>query len=101
MMCFSMTLLPVPLRPSTQQHVPAGMSSVTSSSTVQVAERLGHALERDGRRRRARHWTSGKRKKMSRTSTTLTTMSSTDDMTTLCVAARPTPSVPPVVVRPW
>ena len=45
--------------------------------------------------------TSGNRKKISRTSTTLAAMSSTDDITTLRVAARPTPSVPPVVLRPW
>src|SRR5512134_3099566 len=33
MMCLSVTLLPVPLRPSRQNAVPAATSSVTSSST--------------------------------------------------------------------
>ena len=51
-MCRSVTLLPVPLRPRMTKPLPAGTSNDTSSSTAPGAERLRHAVEPDGRRRR-------------------------------------------------
>src|SRR5204862_1891061 len=61
-----------------------------------VLERLRHVLQADGF-----HQTfTGNTTKISFTSTTLTRMMQIDDSTTLLVDARPTPSVPCVVVKP-
>jgi hypothetical protein len=51
MMCLSITLLPVPLRPRMQNPHPAGMARLTSIQHAQLAEGLGHLAELDGRRR--------------------------------------------------
>jgi hypothetical protein len=65
-----------------------------------VAERLGDRVKANGGVRHRDYPVSGKSRTISRTSTTLTTISTTDDITTLRVEARPTPSVPCVVVIP-
>ena len=92
------TLLPVPLRPSRQNAVARGISNDTSSSTRRSPNDLVTRFEADGGIGHLDYAVSGKSKTISRTSTTLTTISTTDDMTTLRVEARPTPSVPWLVV---
>ena len=93
-MCLSVTLLPVPLRPSRQNPFPSGNVERHVVQHLPVVERLRHPFEANRPARLDRRslgagafiHDAGNMKKINLTSTTLTTMIRMDDRTTLRVS---------------